>query len=89
MTIYAPHSYNGAGGRLAFTAGRLALLGVYRLGENGKGGEVAGDDMPHRALWNAAQFIDTLHGALSDPMVMDAPSLSNAGQDFIVWLRHW
>jgi hypothetical protein len=39
--------------------------------------------------WNAAQFIDTLHGAPSDPMVMDAPSLSNAGQDFIVWLRHW
>ena len=39
--------------------------------------------------WNAAQFIDTLHGAASDPVVMDAPGLSNAGQDFTVWLRHW
>jgi hypothetical protein len=38
--------------------------------------------------WATSQWIDTTDGTHAGAMVADATVLSNAGQDFGVWLRH-
>jgi hypothetical protein len=38
--------------------------------------------------WATSQMIDTTDGMAAGAVVMSPSALSNAGQDFTVWLRH-